>query len=190
MSKKDKHPIEKRITDSLRTSQLSPNPQIQQHLRQALRAQQPSLWQKTIHYKLPLWQVAAAFLLLAGAQTFFFSNPPTTEKPIVRTEKEPYYFFQTDTIVQIQEIEKIVYKEIPVPMVAAPPQTPKIATITPAPPAIKPTQSVPSQSYAQATPMQDSPPQRGRSIQEDAHLMEFVTKNEHSSTIFAQLKNK
>ena len=198
MSKNHKQSIEEKITNALQQEVTRTSTTPSKQLLQAVRQQQQSFLQGLVQYQMPLWQVAATVLLCMLGGHYIFPKVITLEKSIVQTEIQPTFICQTDTLVQIQAIEKIVHIPVPTaPKFVAQPTpenkiNPLIDAIDNTALMLNPSSLVATKTSTTINNHSNSKPSNslGRSIQEDADLMEFTIESEQFSTMPVQLKNE
>ncbi len=195
MQKKSNHPIEHKITDALQKKTTSFSAKPSEQLLNAVRAKKQTTLQKGLSIQIPLWQAVAAMLLLGFGIHYLFPKTIIQEKTLVKTEIQENYICETDTIVQIQEVKKIVSIEVPVyiqqnPMPAIPRKEELMQSISNTSDMVNAGQNFIKTPSTAIKSNNTTKPSKGRSIEADADLMDFIIESGQYSTLPSKLKNK
>ena len=188
MSKNHKQHIEQKITNTLQSDFKVSAKVPSDTLLQAVRRNRRPLYQRPI----PLWQAVAASFLLLWFGHHWFPKTIVQEKLSVQTKIQPSLLCQTDTLIQYQTIEKIVRIPVPVKPVEAQilsnPISPMIDAIDSTADMLNPSAIVTTNNNNRVSTNSITSKSVGRSVQEDADLMEFIIESEQFSGISSPLK--
>ena len=187
MNEKDKSPIEKRLTKTLKQTVSQPSGRVHANLLTELR-QQKKARKNVLAYAIPLWQVAALLFLGLGFH-YLFPNTIIQKETIVQTEIQPEFIYQTDTITQYKNIEKIVYRNVPVEVVKyieipIPSQKAVVVSILKT--------EIASNTVADTSPKEQKRalPTKSRTIRQDEKIMNFVVEQQPLNSFISPLSNK
>ncbi len=186
MKKEDKSPIEKRLSETLQRTHTQPSNRVKANILAHVR-QQKAARTNIFNYNIPLWQVAALLLLALGVH-YLFPNTVIEENTIVQTKIQPEYIYQTDTITQIKNIEKIVYRNVPVEVIKyveipVPMNNNLLITNTKADTSLD-IVDVSSKNKKKASPTVS------RNIRQDEDIMNFVVENQPLNSFTNYLSDK